>query len=156
MTRRSVRQIVLAAAFGMLMVSAGGATLAREAMERSEPITTTVLAQGAPVDAPGKSLQLERYTLAEGAAMPEQSRPGPFVVYVQQGQFAFAVVEGEATVTKAGSPRSQIIEAGSEVIAYPGDEIFVNGGVVHTARNASSTTVVVLTAALMPASGPGF
>jgi quercetin dioxygenase-like cupin family protein len=101
-------------------------------------------------------LQLERYTLAEGASMPEQSRPGAIAVYVQQGLFAFAVVEGEAAVTKAGSPRSDIIEAGTEVIAYPGDEIFINGGVVHTARNAGSTTVVVLTAALTTGENPGF
>ena len=147
---------MLAAVIGMFLLSADGVSLAREAMERSEPITSTVLAKGSPVDAPGKMLQLERYTLAEGASMPEQSRPGAFVVYVQQGLFAFAVVEGEAAVTKAGSPRSDIIEAGTEVIAYPGDEIFINGGVVHTARNAGSTTVVVLTAALTTGENPGF
>jgi quercetin dioxygenase-like cupin family protein len=154
MTRFGIRRLAVYVAVGAFMLSAGGATLAREAMEPSAPITDTVLAAGMPEDAPGKVLQLERYTIAPGAEIPTHIHPGAYAIYVEQGKFGFTVLEGDAVLTKADSSTSETIAAGSEVIAQSGDEIFENGGVVHFARNAGDTTVIVLTAALLEAGEP--
>jgi len=118
------------------------------------PITDTLLASGMPNNAPGMVLQLEEYTIAPGAAIPTHTHPGAYAIYVKQGSFGFTVVQGEATITRAGSTTAETISAGNEVIANPGDSLFENGGVVHTARNAGDDLVIVDTAALLMAGMP--
>jgi quercetin dioxygenase-like cupin family protein len=140
--------------FALLMVTA----LATMAVERAtaqdgtpaaQPITDTVLASGLPSDAPGYVLQLERITIAPGAAIPTHIHPGSYAIYVDSGLFAFKVIKGEAQITRAGSTTVETIGPGEEVTANPGDSIFENGGVVHSARNAGDDLVVVTTSALL-------
>ena len=107
-----------------------------------------------PNDAPGKVLQLERITISPDASIPTHTHPGAYVIYVESGDFGFSVIKGEAEITHAGAMEPEPIAAGSEVIAHTGDTLFENGGVVHSARNAGTTPVVVLTAALLAADEP--
>lgn len=137
-----------------VVLAAAGGTAAQDATPAAQPITDTVLAMGMPSSAPGNMLQLERITIASGAAIPTHTHPGAYVIYVESGEFGFTVVQGEAQITRAGSTTTETISAGAEVIVQPGDSIFENGGVVHSARNAGDTTVSVLTAALLGAGMP--
>lgn len=154
MTRYSLRRMVLAVALAALVLATAGGTLAQDATPEAQPVTDTVLAMGVPNDAPGKMLQVERITIAPGAAIPSHIHPGAYAIYVESGQFGFTVTKGEAELTRAGSSSVEMIVEGSEVIARPGDSIFENGGVVHSARNAGDTPVVVLTGALLTAHVP--
>lgn len=152
-TYRFQRIAVLAVICASVLLFAGGAA-AHDATPPAQPITNEVLAKGLPSDAPGYALQLERYTFAAGAEIPTHIHPGAYAIYVESGQFGFTVVKGEAQLLRAGSTTPETIGVGAEVVAMPGDSIFENGGVVHSARNAGDSECVVLTAALVLADEP--
>jgi quercetin dioxygenase-like cupin family protein len=154
MTRYYLQRLVLGAAIAALALVTAGGTFAQDATPAAQPVTDTVLAMGMPNDAPGMMLQAERVTIAPGAAIPSHIHPGAYAIYVESGLFGFTVTKGEAELTRAGSTSVEMIAADAEVIAQPGDSIFENGGVVHSARNAGDTPVVVLTAALLTAHEP--
>ena len=150
-----VRTLTLVAAALALLVAAGGRLAAQDATPAAQPITDTVLGRGLPTDAPGKALTLERITIAPGAAIPTHVHPGAYVIYVESGDFGFAVVKGEAQFTRGGADAAEeTVQAGAEVVAHQGDTLFENAGVVHSARNAGDTPVVVLTASLLAADEP--
>jgi quercetin dioxygenase-like cupin family protein len=157
MTRYRLRLVALALMVCAVAAGVSGGVLAREPAEPSnpvKPVTSQTLATGMPADAPGKSLLLERKTLQPGAEIPTHVHPGSYAIYVESGQFGFKVMIGQAILTRAGSSTTETINAGTFVVAEPGDAIFENGGVVHSAWNAGDTTTVVLTAALLEAHEP--
>jgi quercetin dioxygenase-like cupin family protein len=138
----------------IMLLAAAATAAAEESTPEAAPIVDMVLGHGLPADAPGKVLQLERVTIAPGAAIPTHIHPGAYVIYVESGDFGFTVIKGEAEITHAGTSATEPIAAGEEVIGHPGDVLFENAGVVHSARNAGSEPVVVLTAALLAADQP--
>jgi quercetin dioxygenase-like cupin family protein len=149
----SLRLVAFVAAF-TLLAGAARTIGAQEATPAAQPIVDELLGHGLPADAPGKVLQLERVTIAPGAAIPTHIHPGAYVIYVESGDFGFTLTKGEAEITHAGATSGEPIAAGTEVIAHAGDALFEIGGVVHSARNAGDTPVVVLTAALLAAGQP--
>ncbi len=150
---RSLRFGIVLASFalvmGFVLFQTNSRSLAQSSTPAAAPITDQVLGQGLPSDAPGKVLQIERITIAVGAAIPTHIHPGAYVIYVDSGDLGFTVIKGEAQITRAGATTSETIAAGSEVIAHAGDVVFENAGVVHSARDAGTTPVVVLTGALL-------
>ena len=145
----------LIVAVGALMLLAARATSAAQDATPAQPIMNEVLGRGLPNDAPGKVLQLEQYTFAPEAVIPTHTHPGAYLIYVESGDFGFTVIKGDAEITHAGSTEAEPIQAGAEVVAHQGDALFENGGVVHSARNAGTTPVVVYTAALLDTNQPG-
>jgi quercetin dioxygenase-like cupin family protein len=154
MDTRRIRIIVATFVLGAFALVAGGRAVAQDGTPPAQPITDTVLASGMPSNAPGDVLQLERITIAVGAAIPTHVHPGAYAIYVESGSFGFTVIKGEAQIVRAGSTTAEKIEAGKDVIASPGDSLFENGGVVHSARNAGNDMVIVTTAALLTAGMP--
>ena len=149
-----IRLLALCVAATAFLVAGGRHLAAQDSSPEAQPITDTVLASGMPSDAPGKVLQIERFTIAPGAAIPTHVHPGAYLIYVETGEFGFTVIQGEALITRAGSTTPETIAAGTEVIGHPGDVIFENAGVVHSARNAGTDQVSVLTSALLEAGVP--
>lgn len=123
-----------------------------------EPIVIEPLAAGMPSDAPGKQILLLRVTLQPGAEFPAHIHPGALVISVQEGDFTFVVISGEAQATRAatnGTPEpTEILATGEEAVFHAGDAIFEQAGVVHTAKNNGSTPVVVLVAGLVDPTQP--
>ena len=142
------RLATLSLAFG-LAVAANGAARAQSANPAPAPFTVTMLGQGEPANAPGNGLELDRVTIAPGGTIPTHVHPGAYVLDVESGDFSFTVVKGDAQFTKAGSTAPQELQAGVETVGHAGDAFYENGGVVHTARNAGTTPVVLLTAGLL-------
>jgi len=139
---------------GLMLLAARATSAAQDATPEAQPIVNTILGRGMPNDAPGKVLQLEQYTFAPGAVIPNHIHPGAYLIYVESGDFGFTVIKGDAEITHGGSMDAEPIQAGAEVVAHQGDSLFENGGVVHSARNAGSEPVVVITAALLAADQP--
>jgi len=137
-----------------LVAAASTEIAAQDATPPVEPIVASILGRGLPSDSPGKVLQLERITFAPEAEIPHHTHPGAYVIYVDSGDFGFTVVKGEAEIARAGATAPEPIQAGTEVVAHEGDTLFENAGVVHTARNAGTTPLVILTAALLAADEP--
>jgi quercetin dioxygenase-like cupin family protein len=142
------RWSVLLLALGLALASAR-ASLAQSATPAAEPIVIAMLGKGQPSNAPGNYLELDRVTIAPGGSIPMHVHPGAYVLYVESGDFGFTLIKGAAQFTKAGSTTPEDVQPGVEMVGHAGDAFFENGGVVHTARNAGTTPVVLLTAGLL-------
>ncbi len=151
------KALMLAVAALMLMVAFAGAmwgTTAHAAPPAADPpIAIQTLGTGAPSNAPGMALVLLRITIQPGGAFPSHTHPGALVIAVESGDFGFTVLDGEAQATRgvaSGTPQpAETLTAGNESILHAGDEIFEQAGVLHTARNAGTTPVIVLVSGLV-------
>lgn len=132
-------------------LAAHGGTPATDAT----PITDISLGHGLPANAPGQVLNLERITLAPGAAFPVHVHPGAYVVTVESGTLEFPILKGEAIVTRVGSTSTETVTVGTKIVLNAGDSLFEQEGVVHTAQNAGKEPVVILAASLLAADQPG-
>jgi quercetin dioxygenase-like cupin family protein len=123
-----------------------------------EPIAVTELAPGftvevfagAPSDrAPGQTVYLARFVIQPGAEIFPHSHPGSVVLGVASGSLGWTLMEGTAHVVRgaaagATGPTEDLTEPGTEVILAPGDAIFYEDDIVHTARGAGDEETVVL------------
>jgi quercetin dioxygenase-like cupin family protein len=105
---------------------------------------------GVPSDrAPGQTVYLARFIIQPGAEIFPHSHPGTTVLGVESGSLGWTLLEGTAHVVRgaaagATGPTEDITEPGTEVILEPGDAIFYEDDVVHTARGAGDEETVVL------------
>jgi len=122
------------------------------------PITSIELAPGfvaqvfagAPSDrAPGQTVYLALFIIQPGAEIFPHSHPGTTLLGVQSGSLGWTLLQGKAHVIRgaaagATGPTEEITKPGTDVILNPGDAIFYEDDVVHTARGAGDTETVVL------------
>jgi quercetin dioxygenase-like cupin family protein len=122
------------------------------------PIAVTELAPGfavevfagAPSDrAADHTVYLARFILQPGAELFPHSHPGTTILGVQSGSLGWTLLEGTAHVVRgaaagATGPAEDLTEPGTDVILEPGDAIFYEDDVVHTARGAGNEETVVL------------
>jgi quercetin dioxygenase-like cupin family protein len=141
-----------------LVLSAGvlGAN-AQDATPSSGPIKGNQLAPGVVAEvfagapsarAPGQTVYLARFTFQPGAEIFPHSHPGTTILGVAEGTFGWTLVEGTAHVVRGAAsgepqPAEDVTAPGTEVILEPGDAIFYEDDVVHTARGAGDTPAVV-------------
>ena len=122
------------------------------------PITATELAPGFTVEvfagvpsarAPQQTVYVTRFILQPGAEIFPHSHPGTVVLGVASGTLGWTLLEGTAHVVRgaaagATGPAEDLTEPGTEVVLEPGDAIFYEDDIVHTARGASDEETVVL------------
>jgi quercetin dioxygenase-like cupin family protein len=129
------------------------------AIELAPGFTVEVFA-GAPSDrAPGQTVYLARFVFQPGAEIFPHSHPGTTVLGVQSGSLGWTLLEGTAHVVRgaaagATGPTEDLTEPGSEVVLEPGDAIFYEDDVVHTARGAGDEETVVLGTLLLTSGEP--
>jgi quercetin dioxygenase-like cupin family protein len=117
-------------------------------IELAPGVTAEVFA-GAPSDrAAGQTVYLARFVFQPGAEIFPHSHPGTVVLGVASGSFGWTLVEGTAHVVRgaaagATGPTEDVTEPGTEVILGPGDAIFYEDDVVHTARGAGDDEALV-------------
>lgn len=131
---------------------------AQDATPAAGPITVIDLAPGvtaevlaaAPSDrAPGQTAYVARFIFQPGAEIFPHSHPGTTILGVVSGSLGWTLLEGTAHVVRgaaagATGPTEELTEPGREVILEPGDAIFYEDDVVHTARGAGTEEAVVL------------
>jgi quercetin dioxygenase-like cupin family protein len=132
------------------------------------PITVTELAPGftvevfagAPSDrAPDQTVYLARFVIQPGAEIYPHSHPGTVVLGVASGSLGWTLLEGTAHVVRgaaagASGPTEDLTEPGTEVILAPGDAIFYEDDIVHTARGTGDEETVVLGTLLLTSGEP--
>lgn len=117
-------------------------------IELASGVTAEVFA-GAPSDrAPEQTVYLARFVFQPGAEIFPHRHPGTVVLGVASGTFGWTLVEGTAHVVRgaaagATGPGEDVTEPGTEVILEPGDAIFYEDDVVHTARGAGAEEALV-------------
>jgi quercetin dioxygenase-like cupin family protein len=154
------RVVVLSAVFALTLL---GALAPRLAAQESTPmaegpaVTQIELAPGVFAEifaaapsarAEGQTVYLARFIFEPGSEIFPHSHPGTIVLGVDSGAFGWTLHEGAAHVVRgAGSGATEVedvTEPGTEVILNPGDAIFYEDDVVHTAHNAGDETAIVL------------
>jgi quercetin dioxygenase-like cupin family protein len=118
------------------------------AVELAPGLTAEVFTGVPTALAEGQTLYTIRFTFQPGSEIPAHSHPGTVSLTVTEGTLGWTLLEGTATVIRAsasGEPTGteEVTEAGVEVMLEPGDAIYYEDDVVHTARGASDETTIV-------------
>jgi quercetin dioxygenase-like cupin family protein len=125
---------------------AGAAGLAQ--IELAPGVSAEVFAGAPSARAEGQTVYLARFTFDPGSEIFPHSHPGTIVLGVDSGTFGWTLLEGTAHVVRGagtgGTDVEDITEPGTEVILNPGDAIFYEDDVVHTARGAGDEPAVVM------------
>jgi quercetin dioxygenase-like cupin family protein len=148
--------IVVLAVFGLapLRIAAqestpGAAHEAISVIDLAPGVAAEVFAGAPSARAPEQTVYLARFVFQPGAEIFPHSHPGTIVLGVASGTFGWTLLEGTAHVVRgaaagATGPAEDITEPGTEVILEPGDAIYYEDDVVHTARGAGDEPAVVL------------
>jgi quercetin dioxygenase-like cupin family protein len=141
----------------------GPAALAQDANGTPAPspgVVREVLSQGEPTAAPGRILQLVRFTIPAHAKLPVHTHPGMQTAWLESGSLKYSVVRGgPVTVTRAGAgigtpgPVEMLLD-GQSTIFKPGDSWAEPEGMVHFAENVGDDQVVILVASLLAQGAP--
>ena len=119
------------------------------AMELAPGVTAEVFAAAPSDRAPGQTVYLARFVFQPGAELFPHSHPGTTMLGIVSGSLGWTLLDGTAHVVRgaaagATGPTEDLTEPGTEVILEPGDAIFYEDDVVHTARGAGDEEAVVL------------
>ena len=150
-----LRLLALIALFALAGLVAPGlaaqeATPGPIAVTELAPGFTVEIFAGAPSDrAPDQTVYLARFVIQPGAEIFLHSHPGTIILGVASGSLGWTLLEGTAHVVRgaaagATGPAEDLTEPGTEVVLEPGDAIFYEDDIVHTARGASDEETVVL------------
>jgi|SwirhirootsSR2_FD_contig_31_13144407_length_714_multi_3_in_0_out_0_1 hypothetical protein len=128
-------------------------------IELAPGVTAEVLTAAPSAAAPGKTVYTAYFVFEPGAEIFPHSHPGSTVLGVRSGTFGWTLVAGTAHVIRgAGSgatgPIEDITVPGTEVILEPGDEIYYESDVIHTARGAGDTPAIVLGSLVLDTGAP--
>src|SRR3954470_2782682 len=128
-------------------------------IELAPGVYAEVLA-GVPSDrAEGQTVYLARFTFEPGQAIFPHSHPGTTLLSVVSGSFGWTLVKGTAYVIRgaasgATAPNETLSKPGDDVILGPGDAIYYEDDVVHTARGAGNEPAIVLGTLVLTAGQP--
>lgn len=107
---------------------------------------------------PDKTVYTVRFTLQPGSEIFPHGHPGTTVLSVAEGSFGWTLVEGTAHVIRGagsgGATVEDITAPNTDVILEPGDTIFYERDVVHTARDAGATVAIVMGTLILDAGAP--
>src|SRR5215211_1218824 len=127
--------------------------------ELAPGVTAEVLA-GVPSDrAEGQTVYTARFVFEPGAEIFPHSHPGTISLTVYSGTFGWTLVEGTAYVIRGAAAGATEIsetltEPNTEVILNPGDNIYYEDDVVHTARGAGDEPAIVYGTLVLTAGEP--
>ena len=116
-------------------------------IELAPGVTAEVLAAAPSANAPGKTVYVTRFVFQPGAEIFPHNHSGTTVLGVVSGSFGWTLGAGTAHVVRGagagGTTVDDITAPGTDVILEPGDAIYYEDDVVHTARGAGDTETVV-------------
>jgi quercetin dioxygenase-like cupin family protein len=146
----------------LMTVRAQDATPGSEAIPMTElapGVYAEVLAGAPSAVAPGQTVYVARFTFEPGSEIFPHGHPGTTVLGVHSGSFGWTLVAGTAHVVRGAaganpSAPEDVTEAGTEVLLEPGDAIFYESDVIHTASGAGDEPTIVLGTLVLEAGAP--
>jgi quercetin dioxygenase-like cupin family protein len=159
---------IVPAVAGLVMSWASPMACGKDATPAKPPIALTVLAPGVTAEvlaaapsavAPGQTVYVARFVFQPGASIFPHNHPGTTVLGVLSGSFGWTLKAGKAHVIRgagagATGPVEDLTTPGTDVILKPGDAIYYETDVVHTARGAGKTKAVVLGSLVLKTGAP--
>jgi quercetin dioxygenase-like cupin family protein len=112
------------------------------------PVVRAVLAGGGPASAPGRKLELARYTIEPATKLAAHRHPGMQLAYIEAGTLTYTVIDGRVTVHAADGGERTIGPGETGSIAV-GEWIAEDETVVHFGENAGPEVVVILASSLL-------
>lgn len=107
--------------------------------------------------APGYRLVMAESVFDPGAYVTQHTHPTAIVVCVQSGALGFAIQQGTASITRAGSEVVETLELDTDVVLEPRDCVAFDHFAAHTAHtgwNASDEPTVLWEARLLKSDEP--
>lgn len=163
-----IKVLIAVLMLSAIAIGAAGTVVAQDATPAAGPIATIdlapgvtaqVLASGPSVSAPGQTVYVATFDFQPGAEIFPHSHPGTTILGIQSGELGWTLQAGTATVVRAagsGAPTgTETVDVpGTEVILEPGDAIYYERDVVHTARGAGDTDAIVIGSLVLDAGAP--
>ena len=119
----------------------------------SQKVTREVLASGSPTEAPGRLLELVKYTIPPNSKLPVHIHPGMQIERVESGTLTYTVVKGSAKITRSNG-KEETLDAGQTTRLNVGDALVEVGGMVHYGENETDQPVILLSASLFEEGKP--
>jgi quercetin dioxygenase-like cupin family protein len=124
------------------------ATPAIAVNELAPGVTAEVLGAIPSNRAPGQTVYTARFVFEPGAAIFPHSHPGTASLTVYSGTLGWTLLQGKAYVIRGAAAGNAEIsetltEPNQDVVLNPGDNIYYEDDVVHTARGAGDEPTVV-------------
>jgi quercetin dioxygenase-like cupin family protein len=166
------RRRLFVSTFGLIFVLSLGAIFAPSlgaqeatptpaiAVAELAPGVTAEVLGGVPSDrAPGQTVYTARFVFEPGAEIFPHSHPGTTSLTVYSGVFGWTLIQGKAYVIRGAAAGATEIsetltEPNTEVILNPGDNIYYEDDVVHTARGAGDDPAIVYGTLVLTAGAP--
>ncbi len=131
----------------------------RGGVELSPGVWAEVFAGVPSARAKGQTVYLARFTFYPGSEIFPHNHPGTVLLSVASGTFGWTLVEGTAYVVRgaaagAADQAQELGEQGADVLLEPGDAIYYEDDVVHTARGAGDTPSIVFGALVLTSDKP--
>jgi quercetin dioxygenase-like cupin family protein len=167
MRRTVVIPAVLVLMVGLVLTGLFAPRLAAQDATPTPAITPIELTPGfvaevfaaVPSDrASGQTVYTVRFILQPGSAIFPHGHPGTTSLSVAAGSFGWTLIQGEAYVIRGagsgGTAVEELTTPNTEVILAPGDTIYYEDDVIHTARNAGDDVAIVLGTLVLTTGAP--
>jgi quercetin dioxygenase-like cupin family protein len=128
-------------------------------IELAPGVTAEVLS-GVPSNrAPEQTLYTARFVFEPGSEIFPHNHPGTTSLTVYSGTFGWTLLEGTAYVIRGAAAGATevsetLTEPNTEVILNPGDAIYYEDDVVHTARGAGDEPTIIYGSFVLTPSEP--
>lgn len=155
--------IALGAAFLLL----GGAAPQLAAQEATPAVTRAELTPGLYAEvfagvpsarAEGQTVYIARFTFEPGSSIFPHGHPGTTLLAIESGTLGWTLEEGTAHVIRGagtgGTEVEDVTAPGTEVLLEPGDAIFYEDDVLHTARGAGEEPAIVMATLVLTSGEP--
>lgn len=156
--RRSVLiPVTLVLAVGFVLTGVFAPRLAAQDATPAPAVTRVEAAPGFFVEtfavapsarALGQTVYVTRATVLPGTEVSPHRHPGTTVLAVESGRFGWTLVEGTAYLVRGagsgGTTVEDVTTPNTEVILEPGDAMYYEDDVIHTARGASDEPTILL------------
>ena len=122
-------------------------------------VTAEIFTAAPSAVAPGQTIYTARFVFEAGSEIFPHGHPGTTALGVASGSFGWTLVEGTAHVVRGaagpapGSPED-LTEPGADVVLEPGDAIFYESDVIHTARGAGADPALVFGSLVLETGAP--
>jgi quercetin dioxygenase-like cupin family protein len=153
--------LVALVAFGVITTTAAQeATPAAPfaVVELAPGVTAEILATAPSARAEGQTVYVARFVFQPGAEIYPHSHPGTAILSVDSGAWGWTLLEGTAHVVRGagsgGTAVEDVTEPGTEIVLNPGDAIYYEDDVIHTARGASDEPTVLYGTAILTEGQP--
>lgn len=157
MRRAAVVPTVLVLVVGLALTGLFAPRLAAQDATPAPPVTKVETAPGFFVEtfavapsarAPGQMVYVTRATVLPGTEVVPHRHPGTTVLAVESGRFGWTLVEGTAHLVRGagtgGTTVEDVTTPNTEVILEPGDAMYYEDDVIHTARNPGDEPTILL------------